>query len=235
METLEAPTPAGLTESQSEDLQNLKLITNLQDDQKARFYMQMCDWNIDAAINLVMETEPNLAPHISDPTPDQTPMTPANQNPDSPPQQAYSREFQLPANIPVCQELLNDPMASVRSMGEIPLLTPDQKKYQKSLETLSQPPTTWPSYLASPFRFVFTGWQKSTGKIFLNSIQKLTKKKVLVNFSTSHLQDTLQDHTNSSQVPILFYLQKTNFPHNQKIINNLFCNPEIAAFINVNF
>jgi hypothetical protein len=29
METLETPTPAGLTESQSEDLQNLKLITNL--------------------------------------------------------------------------------------------------------------------------------------------------------------------------------------------------------------
>lgn len=69
MEKPDIPITTDLTEAQAEDLQNLKLITNLQDDQKARFYMQMCNYNIDQAINLVLETEQNLAPHISDPTP----------------------------------------------------------------------------------------------------------------------------------------------------------------------
>lgn len=120
-------------------------------------------------------------------------------------------------------------------MAPIPTLTPSQKRYQAAVQKLTQPPESWPSYLASPFKFILSPFQKKTGKLFLDSIKKLTKKKVLVNFDASWLQDVLNDFDNSSQVPLLFYIQKNGFLGNGLIVENFFCDAEIAAFVNVNF
>lgn len=51
MEPLNVPNDSPLTPEQLEQINTLKTIANLEDDTQAKQYLEMCDWNLEQAVN----------------------------------------------------------------------------------------------------------------------------------------------------------------------------------------
>jgi hypothetical protein len=172
-----------LTAKQLEDIETLKMITALGDTSQAVQYLEMCGWNLEQAVNLVLEGGTNVP------------------NLDNEPQPMVPNLFN---NIPEMQPMLDDPAQAIRNLGPIPPYTADQKVFSRAVQRKADQGPGWVSWalspLTSPLKWLYSSlFETTTGGDFIAHATKHLNSKLLVNFENENLQEFLDCTENSTE------------------------------------
>lgn len=223
-----------LNSDQLEKVETLKMITNLEDHSKAVQYLEMCNWNQENAVNIVLETGGAMPP-----------TNPQNDN--SPPYIPPEDPYIPPDSQPQMQGYMDmdpydDPygggyMENYGQSARVPEFTEEETQYyninmKKNDPGLLKNLNKGINYLKNSFFFKGT-----TGKQFLEEInrQKKTEKKIFLDFKNTNLEDVLENLENKSDQPALIYIHRNDSSYNKKIIENLLVNENLGQFQNQKF
>jgi hypothetical protein len=172
-----------LTAKQLEDIETLKMITALGDTSQAVQYLEMCGWDLEQAVNLVLEGGTNVPNLDNEPQP----MVP-----------------NLVNNIPEMQPMLDDPAQAIRNLGPIPPYTADQKTYSRAVQRKADQGPGWVSWalspLISPLKWLYSSlFETTTGGDFIAHATKHLNSRLLVNFENENLQEFLDCTENGTE------------------------------------
>lgn len=219
-------------------------ICNIKDDQKAQTYLQMCEWDVDNAVNTFLAAgDPNAILQNQQNANYINPLNNINPNiiNQNPHPGDFMQEFNNLQNLLDNPNLdqydfINDLLEKNLKVNNGPKFTEKQRDYERVVKNSAIRNKRKPTYNCT--RCMQLTFGSTNGCKFHSDLKKTNKDKkpIHVQFGKKFsLQDMVEIQENESQQPQLIYVHQKDLDIDEAVINTILSNQQLGEFMNTNF